>query len=142
MAHLARQIAAVNDVHRRPVLSGGGRSVARLTSRRLHSGVAMIGRRQGDGFFASGMAGHAIAGIAVHLRAIVTIDAVHPPFTEMHVGPEAFVLPQVLIADTAAVTGGAVARHRRCLLKDVPVDETATDSAGLADVAVAAGCVA
>src|SRR5690606_15272656 len=68
--------------------------------------------------------------------------AAHAPLAEVHVGHEALVLAQELVAHAAAVAGGAVARHRGGAVEVVPVDEAAADALRLADVALAAGGVA
>src|SRR5690606_25993521 len=68
--------------------------------------------------------------------------AAHAPLAEVHVGHDALVLAEELVAHAAAVAGGAVARHRGGPVEVVPVDEAAADAVGLADVALAAGGVA
>ena len=78
----------------------------------------------------------------VHIGGIVTGYAVHALFAEMNVARQLFILAQVFIPYSAAVTGRAGAGHRRGFLKGVPGQKAPTHTVRLADVALPAGRVA
>jgi hypothetical protein len=60
----------------------------------------------------------------------------------MNIGPQIFVLAQILIPYPATVAGGAVARHGRRLVKQMSFDKATTNQIWLANVTFAARCVA
>ena len=59
----------------------------------------------------------------MHLHASVAISAFHAPGAEVNITGETFVLTQEFIANTATMTGSAVARHRWGALHYVPINK-------------------
>ena len=141
VTNLAGKVAAVFLVHFDVVFAGCGRNVAGFTARVLYAAVAVVGRGKGDIIWRS-VAVLAVVCLSVHFVAGVAVNAGHAPLAKMNIRAYVFMLAQVFIANAAAVAGGAVAGHGRCLVEVVPVNEAAADEVGLADVAFAAGSVA
>jgi hypothetical protein len=78
---------------------------------------------------------------AVHLIRLMTFHTVHTG-AEVDISGEALVGPVVFILDTTAVTGRTVTAHRRRFHEIVALQQPTTDREGLADMAIATGCMA
>ena len=141
MANLTTQVASMLLMHQDVVLPCGYGDVTRFAAWVLDAIITMVGRYWHVGFWPF-VTRLTIVGLTMHFVPGVAIDTGHASLTEVNVGHEAFVLAQVFIANAAAVTGGAIACHRRCFVKVVSVDEAATNQIGLADVTFTARCMA
>lgn len=112
-----------------------------LTTRRLNACIPVIGwRRHLD--FRPIVATLAIGWAPVHLCAAVAVQAAHAALSKVNVCPEVFILPQVLVSDSAPVTCSAIAGHGGLSIEEMPADEASFDGIRLADVAVSAGRMA
>ena len=72
----------------------------------------------------------------------MAIDAGHAALSEVNVRFKSFMFAGVLAADTAAMTGGTCSGHGWIRCEIVAIKKSAAHAGGLADMAVAAGCVA
>ena len=93
--------------------------VAGFTTRRLNTRITMI-RRSNYSSFGTGMTIFTIAIITVHFGFLMASYTGHTAFSKMHIGIQIFVLAQIFVAHAAAVACGAIARHRRFFLENMP----------------------
>jgi hypothetical protein len=73
---------------------------------------------------------------------LMTFHTAHTRFAEVDITWNSFILPEELIPNPAAMTGGAGARHRRGGFKYMPGEETSTDVFRLAYMAFPTGGMA
>ena len=141
MTHLARKIACMFLVHLDIILTNGDRDVTRLATGRLHPVITMIGWRDLLRLWPSVAVG-TIFWRTMHFMAGMAINTRHTPLAKMNIRPQIFMLAEVFIAHTTAVAGGAVARHRRCFVKQMSFDEAAPNQIGLAYMALTTSSMA
>jgi hypothetical protein len=79
--------------------------------------------------------------LTVHFSCIMTIDASHTSFPEMHVCSQILVLPKILISNSAPMTRRASSRHGGSAFEDMAVKKTAAYACRLTDVALSTGCM-
>jgi hypothetical protein len=139
MADLAGQFFSVQDVLNNRITRFANLVVARLAGRTLGARIAVSGLIH----YLAGIVTLRTRGIGVvHFGPGMAGNTIHASLAEVNIPRETLVFTQVLVPHPAAVAGCAVTSHGWGFVNDVPVNKSSAYRAWLADMAIAAGCVA